>query len=231
MKQKSTLHILLLGPPGCGKGTQARLLCKHFDIPQVSTGDMLRAAIAEGGELGRRTEAIINSGALVPDEIIVTLVSDRIAGDDCRAGFLLDGFPRTVQQAEALDRVNIVLSHVLIFEVDDEEIVKRITGRRIHPASGRTYHLISNPPRKPGIDDLSGEPLIRREDDNPDLAHKRLDVYRRQTEPLLDFYKNKNRTEGRPDCVILDGTAGIDTIHRHILDALDESSDAATAHP
>ena len=218
---RQNLCILLLGPPGCGKGTQAKLLCKRFNIPQVSTGDMLRAAIAENSKLGRRTQEIVNHGGLVPDEIMTALVRERIQKDDCKGGFLLDGFPRTVQQARALDRTSLAMSHVFIFQLEDEEAVKRITGRRVHPASGRSYHLVSKPPRSPGLDDLTGEPLIQRKDDSAELAQKRLELYRRQTAPLVDFYKHKNQTTGQPHCLVLDGAAKIEALHQRITREID----------
>lgn len=219
MTSTSILRVLLLGPPGSGKGTQGNLLSKHFKIPQISTGDMLRAAVAEGQELGRRTQQIIHRGGLVPDEIMVALMQARLQQDDCHAGFLLDGFPRTVQQAQALDRINIGLSYVLIFQLDDEEVIKRITGRRIHQASGRSYHLVSNPPRSPGVDDLTGEALVQREDDSAELARKRLDVYRQQTAPLIDFYHHQSRTSV-VQCLFLDAAAAIHVVHQRILERL-----------
>jgi len=183
------MRIILLGAPGAGKGTQAQFLTETYSIPQISTGDMLRAAVKAGTELGKKVKSVMESGGLVTDEIIIALVKERITQDDCKNGFLFDGFPRTIPQAEALVEAGILIDHVLEIYVPDEEIIKRLSGRRVHPASGRVYHLDHNPPKKPGVDDQTGEALIQREDDKEDTVRKRLDVYHRQTWPLVEFYQ------------------------------------------
>lgn len=182
------MRIILLGAPGAGKGTQAQFLCEQFGIPQISTGDMLRAAVAAGTELGRQAKAIMDSGGLVSDDIIIGLVKDRLEHPDCAPGCLFDGFPRTIPQAQAMVDANIAVDHVVEIAVDDEEIVGRLSGRRVHPASGRVYHILHNPPAVEGIDDVSGEALIQRDDDREETVRKRLDVYQQQTRPLVDFY-------------------------------------------
>ena len=183
------MRLMLLGGPGAGKGTQAQLLCKHFNIPQVSTGDMLRMAIAIGTELGLAAKKTMDAGELVSDEIMIGLVEERLQMEDCKNGFLLDGFPRTIVQAEALKNIGIKLDHVIEIAVDDEEIVKRISGRRIHPGSGRVYHIEYNPPKDAGKDDDTGENLVQREDDKEEVIRKRLEVYHQQTEPLIEYYR------------------------------------------
>ncbi|MEC8718371.1 MAG: adenylate kinase, partial [Pseudomonadota bacterium] len=183
------MRIILLGAPGAGKGTQAQFLMDRFSIPQISTGDMLRAARAAGTELGQEAERYMSAGELVPDALIIALVKDRIAQPDCLNGFLLDGFPRTIPQAQALDEAGVAIDEVVALDVDDEEIVKRLSGRRVHEASGRIYHVEYNPPRVPGQDDQTGEPLIQRQDDQEETVRRRLEVYRDQTRPLVDFYQ------------------------------------------
>jgi len=183
------MRIILLGAPGAGKGTQAQFLTETYSIPQISTGDMLRAAVKAGTELGKKVKSVMESGGLVTDEIIIALVKERITQDDCKNGFLFDGFPRTIPQAEALVEAGILIDHVLEIYVPDEEIIKRLSGRRVHPASGRVYHLDHNPPKNPGVDDQTGEALIQREDDKEDTVRKRLDVYHQQTWPLVEFYQ------------------------------------------
>ena len=183
------MRIILLGAPGAGKGTQAKFLCDHFDIPQISTGDMLRAAVAAGTELGKQAKAIMDAGGLVSDDIIIGLVKDRIAQPDCVNGCLFDGFPRTIPQAEAMVAEDIAIDHVIEIDVDDEEIVARLSGRRVHPGSGRVYHVSHNPPQQEGVDDETGEPLIQRDDDKEETVRKRLDVYQQQTQPLVAFYQ------------------------------------------
>ena len=192
------MRLILLGGPGAGKGTQAKILCEKYNIPQISTGDMLRAAVKAGTPLGQQVKQVMESGALVSDDIIIALVKERIAERDCENGFLLDGFPRTIPQAEALRNADINLDHVIEMAVDDEEIVKRITGRRIHPASGRTYHVLYQPPKVENQDDETGEPLIQRDDDSEETIRKRLAVYREQTEPLVDFYQTWAATKDDP---------------------------------
>ena len=182
-------RLILLGPPGAGKGTQADLLCKEFNIPKISTGDMLREAIANQTDLGKEVSSILDSGALVSDEIIGSLLEERLSNDDCANGYLLDGVPRTLGQASILERMGIEFTNVIEIKVDDKVIVNRMSGRRVHPNSGRNYHIDFNPPKKEGLDDLTNEPLIQREDDKPETVLKRLDVYHEETKPLSDFYK------------------------------------------
>jgi len=185
------MKVILLGPPGAGKGTQAQFIRERFNIPQISTGDMLRQAVAEDSSLGRKASFIMDSGGLVPDDIIINLVKDRIQKPDCEQGFLLDGFPRTLAQAKALDSANIHVDNVLELEVSDNEIVERLAGRWVHPASGRVYHNKHNPPEKAGKDDVTGEKLIQRDDDKEITIRKRLNIYRTQTQPVASFYMNK----------------------------------------
>ena len=184
------MRLILLGPPGAGKGTQAQFICEHFDIPQISTGDMLRTAIREGSELGQKVKATMDAGQLVSDDLIIALVKERIAQSDCANGFLFDGFPRTIVQADALKDSGVVLDHVLEIAVNDEEIVKRLSGRRIHPASGRVYHVDFNPPQQPGRVDDTGDALIQRDDDLEATVRARLGIYHEQTEPLVRYYRD-----------------------------------------
>jgi len=190
------MRLILLGGPGAGKGTQSSFITEKYQIPQISTGDMLRAAIREGSELGKQAITVIDKGELVSDEIIIGMVKERIAQPDCKKGFLLDGFPRTITQAQALIDANIHISAVIEISVDDEEIVKRISGRRVHLDSGRTYHIDYNKPKKDGVDDDTGEPLVQREDDKEDTIRNRLSVYHSRTAPLVDFYKDKSEAGG-----------------------------------
>ena len=184
------MRVILLGPPGAGKGTQAQFICEHYAIPQISTGDMLRAAVKAESELGLQVKEVMTSGGLVSDEIIIALVKERIKEADCVNGFLFDGFPRTIPQAEALQEAGVTIDKVLEIAVADEEIVSRMSGRRVHEASGRTYHVVNNPPKQEGVDDVTGEPLVQREDDQEDTVRKRLSVYHEQTKPLVNFYKS-----------------------------------------
>jgi adenylate kinase len=184
------MRLILLGAPGAGKGTQAQFICEKYNIPQISTGDMLRAAVKAGTPLGLEAKKIMDEGGLVSDDIILGLVKERIAEDDCKNGFLFDGFPRTIPQAESLKEQGVPLDYVVEINVDDEEIIKRMSGRRVHLASGRTYHVIYNPPKVEGKDDETGEDLIQREDDNEETVRKRLDVYHSQTKPLVEFYSS-----------------------------------------
>lgn len=188
------MRIILLGPPGAGKGTQAQNITKAFNIPQISTGDMLRAAIKAGTELGKQAKAVMDAGKLVSDEIILGLVKERIAKDDCKNGFLFDGFPRTIPQAQALVDNGIEIDAVVELQVPDEKIVNRMSGRRVHLASGRTYHIVYNPPKVEGKDDVTGEPLVIRPDDEESTVRNRLKVYHEQTEPLVAFYKELSKT-------------------------------------
>lgn len=183
------MRLMLLGGPGAGKGTQALKLINYFNIPQISTGDMLRAAIAAGTELGKSAKKIMDAGQLVSDEIIIALVKERLEQPDCHRGFLFDGFPRTIPQADALQEARIRLDHVIEIAVPDDEIIKRISGRWVHRASGRVYHLQFNPPKNEGVDDITGEPLIQRDDDKEETIKQRLAVYHKQTEPLVNYYK------------------------------------------
>jgi len=182
------MRIILLGSPGSGKGTQAQFITEKFAIVQISTGDMLRAAVREGTPLGMEAKKVMDAGGLVSDEIILELIKERIARDDCKNGFLLDGFHRTIAQAEGLAKMGVELDYVIEIVVEDEEIIKRMSGRRVHLSSGRTYHVIYNPPKQEGIDDITGEPLIQRDDDKEETVRKRLGVYHEQTKPLVGFY-------------------------------------------
>ena len=185
------MRLVLLGPPGAGKGTQANALREKFGIPQISTGDMLRAAVKAGTPLGREAKKVIDSGQLVSDDIIMGLVKERLKKPDCRAGYLFDGFPRTIRQAEAMRENGIAVDYVLEIDVPDQEIITRMSGRRVHPGSGRVYHVQFNPPRAEGKDDLTGEPLVQREDDKEETVRQRLEVYRKQTRPLIEHYKKE----------------------------------------
>jgi adenylate kinase len=216
------MRLILLGPPGAGKGTQARFICQRYAIPQISTGDMLRAAIAAGTELGRRAKGVMDAGALVSDDIIIGLVKQRIAQPDCRNGFLFDGFPRTLPQAEATRVAGVVIDAIVEIEVPDDEIVARMSGRRAHIASGRTYHVAFNPPKHAGRDDVTGEPLVQREDDREEVVRRRLAAYHAQTEVLSSFYGALARS-GAPDAPVfisVDGTRGIEEVKAAILERL-----------
>ena len=189
------MNIVLLGPPGAGKGTQAESICSSYSIPHISTGNMLREAIESGTKLGLEAKSLMDSGILVSDEVIIGLVEERIAAPDCSSGFLFDGFPRTIPQAEALVERGIKIDAVVEIDVPDEDIINRMSGRRMHPASGRNYHIIYNPPVNEGKDDLTGELLIQREDDKPETVRDRLKVYEEQTSPLVDFYSRLSERE------------------------------------
>ena len=182
------MRIILLGGPGAGKGTQAGFIKEHFGIPQISTGDMLRAHVRQGTELGRQAKAVMDSGGLVSDQIIIGMVKTRLQDADCRNGYLFDGFPRTIPQAEAMQAAGVRIDAVVEIAVDDEEIIRRMSGRRVHPGSGRTYHQVFNPPKVAGHDDVTGEPLVQRDDDKEEVVRQRLRVYHEQTRPLVDFY-------------------------------------------
>ena len=213
------MRLILLGPPGAGKGTQARFVCDTFGIPQISTGDMLRAAIAAGTRLGRMAQGIMARGDLVSDDIVVALVKERLGQPDCKAGFLFDGFPRTIPQAEALLEAGIDIDRVVEIQVDDDEVVRRITGRRVHEPSGRVYHVLFNPPRVADRDDETGEPLTQRADDAEQTVRDRLAVYRRQTEPLVRFYTELARTTPL-EYRAVGGVGDVDSIRRDVLGAL-----------
>lgn len=219
----SQMRLMLLGGPGAGKGTQARLLISHFNIPQISTGDMLRAAIAAKSTLGLNAKKIMDSGQLVSDEIIIGLVVERLQESDCENGFLLDGFPRTSPQAEALKKVGIKLDHVVEIAVDDAEIIKRISGRRVHIASGRAYHIEYHKPQQDGIDDVTGEALVQRDDDREEIIRKRLEVYHKQTEPLIGYYKQWSASGvfDAPKFHRVFGEGGVDAIFHNILASLE----------
>ena len=186
------MKIILLGPPGAGKGTQAESICKTYQIPHISTGNMLREAVDAGTKLGLEAKSLMDAGILVSDEVIVGLVEERISQDDCSQGFLFDGFPRTIPQAEALLDRNIIIDAVVEIDVPDQEIIDRMAGRRMHPASGRNYHVVFNPPQTEGKDDITGEDLILREDDKPETVKDRLKIYSQQTSPLIEFYSGKS---------------------------------------
>ena len=215
------MRIILLGPPGAGKGTQAQFISKEFDIPQISTGDMLRAAIKEGSDLGKEAQAVMNDGGLVSDDLIINLVQERISKPDCAKGCILDGFPRTIPQAQALADANVAIDHVIEISVPDDNIVKRLSGRRQHAGSGRVYHIEHNPPKQAGIDDVTGEALIQREDDKENIIRERLDTYQKQTSALVGFYQDKAE-EGKnaPAYDKFDGTQAIDEVKKQILAAL-----------
>lgn len=216
------MRVILLGAPGAGKGTQAQFICERFSIPQISTGDMLRAAVKAKTELGLQVEQVMASGGLVTDEIIIALVKERILQDDCKSGFLFDGFPRTIPQAEAMVDAGVPIDVVLEIDVADNEIVKRLGGRRVHPNSGRVYHVDFNPPKVEGKDDETGEDLIQREDDQEATIRTRLDVYHEQTEPLVSFYKALEDS-GQPVKVIkVNGVASVDDIKEQILTSLSQ---------
>ena len=218
------MRIILLGAPGAGKGTQAQFLMGKYGIPQISTGDMLRAAIKAGTELGLEAKRVMDEGKLVSDEIIIGLVKERIAQDDCKDGFLLDGFPRTIPQADAMRDLGIDIDFVVEISVDDAEIIKRMSGRRAHLASGRTYHIVYNPPKVDGIDDVSGEPLVQRDDDAEETVKKRLDIYHDQTEPLIDYYTaySKSDESAAPKYVKINGIGSVDSIRDNIFKAIEK---------
>lgn len=216
------MRLILLGPPGAGKGTQAGFICERFGIPQISTGDMLRAAVAADSPLGREAKAAMDAGELVSDGVIIGLVKERIARPDCAEGFLFDGFPRTVRQAEAMRDAGVVLDAVVEIVVPDDEIVRRMSGRRVHLASGRTYHVVFNPPKVVGVDDITGEPLIQRDDDREETVRHRLETYHAQTEILASFYQDMERSgdANAPRLIRVDGTAAIDSVRDAILEEL-----------
>lgn len=214
------MRVILLGAPGAGKGTQARFITEQFGIPQISTGDMLRAAVKAETPLGLQVKDVMAKGGLVSDDIIIALIQERLAQADCVKGFLLDGFPRTIPQAEALKQAGVVLDQVLEIAVEDEEIVQRLSGRRVHSGSGRVYHIQHNPPKEAGKDDETGEALIQREDDQEDTIRKRLAIYHDQTKPLVDFYQNLGAAEGKPGYTCIEGIGSVDQIAAKVLSAL-----------
>ena len=216
------MRLILIGPPGAGKGTQAAHITQKFGIPQISTGDMLRAAAKAGTSLGLAAKTVMDAGQLVSDELVIGLVRERLKQPDCARGYLFDGVPRTIRQAEALKEAQVALDYVLEIDVPDEEIVTRMSGRRVHAASGRTYHVKFNPPKKEGRDDLSGEPLIQRDDDREATVKKRLEVYRAQTRPLVDFYGRwaASGDKAAPKCLRISGLGRVDEIKQRALAAL-----------
>jgi adenylate kinase len=216
------MRLILLGAPGAGKGTQAAFICRKYGIPQISTGDMLRAAVKAGTPLGLAAKKVMDSGALVSDQIIIGLVKERIAQPDCANGFLFDGFPRTIPQADAMKAAGVKLDYVLEIDVPAEAIVERMTGRRSHPASGRTYHVKFNPPKLEGKDDITGEPLVQRDDDKEETVKKRLEVYAAQTRPLVDYYANWAKADpaNAPKYRAIKGTGSVEEITARVLEAL-----------
>ena len=216
------MRLILLGAPGAGKGTQANFICKQFDIPQISTGDMLRAAVKAGTPLGVAAKKVMDSGGLVSDDIIIGLVKERITQPDCTGGFLFDGFPRTIRQADAMKEAGVALDVVLEIDVPEDAIIDRMSGRRVHLASGRSYHVKFNPPKVDGMDDVSGEPLIQRDDDREETVRKRLQVYQSQTRPLVDYYGQWAATgsAGAPRYARISGTGSVDEITARVMAAL-----------
>ena len=214
------MRIILLGAPGAGKGTQAQYICEQYGIPQISTGDMLRAAVKAQSELGKKVEKVMASGGLVTDEIIIALVKARIEEEDCKDGFLFDGFPRTIPQASALVESNILIDVVLEIDVQDDEIVKRLSGRRVHLDSGRVYHIVYNPPKNEGFDDVSGEELIQREDDQEETVRNRLRVYHQQTKPLVEYYTQLSSLDSNIRVIKINGLAKVDSIKEEIFNML-----------
>ncbi|MEJ2417548.1 MAG: adenylate kinase [Exilibacterium sp.] len=214
------MRIILLGAPGAGKGTQAKFITEKYGIPQISTGDMLRAAVKAGTPLGEKVQSIMASGGLVSDDIIIALVKERIAQDDCSNGFLFDGFPRTIPQAEALVDGGVDIDHVVEIHVEDEEIVSRLSGRRVHEASGRVYHLSYNPPKQDGVDDETGDPLIQRNDDKEETVRKRLQVYHEQTAPLVSFYQQRSKVDNSITYTRVIGKGSMKEISDKIFSAL-----------
>ncbi len=216
------MRIILLGGPGAGKGTQANVIKDKYGIPQISTGDMLRAAVKEGTPLGIEAKKVMDAGGLVSDDIILGLVKERSAQPDCANGFLFDGFPRTLAQAGALKEQGVNIDAVVEIDVDDEEIIKRMGGRRVHPGSGRTYHIVFNPPKREGLDDATGEPLVQRDDDQEDVVRQRLKVYHDQTEPLIGYYSNwaDAGTDGAPRYTRVQGTGKVEAISDAIFSTL-----------
>lgn len=216
------MRVILLGAPGAGKGTQAHLIMEKFGIPQISTGDMLRAAVKAGTSLGLQAKDIMTSGGLVSDDLIIALVKERISAGDCDNGFLFDGFPRTIPQAEALLDAGVHIDHVIEIDVADEEIVRRLSGRRVHEASGRVYHVIHNAPKHEGLDDATGEPLVQRPDDLEETVRKRLAVYHQQTKPLVGFYQTlaASKKENAPVYTRISGVGSVDSIREQLFSVL-----------
>lgn len=216
------MKLILLGAPGAGKGTQAAFITEKYGIPQISTGDMLRAAVKAGSKLGLEAKKFMDAGALVPDEVIIGLVKERIKEADCANGFLFDGFPRTIPQADAMKNAGVDLDFVIEIDVDDAEIIRRLSGRRVHPGSGRTYHVVFNPPKKEGVDDVTGEALIQRDDDKEQTIRKRLEVYHTQTQQLVDYYSRwaLSGMPGAPKYARVEGVGSLEDIRNRIFAAL-----------
>ena len=214
------MRVILLGAPGAGKGTQAKFITEKFGIPQISTGDMLRAAVKAGTELGLIAKSVMDSGGLVSDDLIINLVKERISQEDCKNGFLFDGFPRTIPQAEALVKAGVELDAVVEIAVEDEEIVQRIAGRRVHEGSGRVYHIVYNPPKVEGKDDVTGEDLVQRKDDTEETVRHRLSVYHSQTKPLVEFYQKLSAANGKPKYSHVEGVGSVEAITAKVLAAL-----------
>jgi len=216
------MRVILLGGPGAGKGTQAGYITERYNIPQISTGDMLRAHVKSGSELGKAAKKIMDEGGLVSDDIIMGMVKERITQDDCKNGYLFDGFPRTIPQADALKAAGVAVDAVVEIDVPDEEIIKRMSGRRVHLASGRTYHVVFNPPKEEGKDDVTGEPLIQRDDDQEETVKARLKVYHDQTEPLIDYYTKYSESgeAGAPKYLKIAGVGGVNDIRDAIFAGL-----------
>jgi adenylate kinase len=215
------MRLILLGAPGAGKGTQAQFICEKYGIPQISTGDMLRAAVKAESELGVQAKQVMDSGGLVSDDIIIGLVKERILDDDCANGFLFDGFPRTIPQAQAMVEAAVAIDHVVEIAVDNEEIVARLSGRRVHPGSGRIYHVKYNPPQQEGLDDVSGEPLVQRDDDTEETVRKRLGIYYSQTSPLIDFYQEMTSSDA-PGYHRIEGVGGVEDIRDAVFSSLSD---------
>jgi adenylate kinase len=213
------MRLILLGAPGAGKGTQAKFISEKYGIPQISTGDMLRAAVKAKTELGLQAKAVMDAGGLVSDDVIIGLVKNRITESDCAKGFLFDGFPRTIPQAQAMVNAGVTIDHVVEIAVDDEEIVARLSGRRVHPGSGRIYHVLFNQPKQEGVDDETGEPLVQRDDDSEATVRNRLKVYHEQTSPLINFYQNMEG-EKAPEYHRVEGVGSVDDIRKSVFAAL-----------
>lgn len=214
------MRLILLGAPGAGKGTQAQFICEKFSIPQISTGDMLRSAVKAKTKLGLQAKVVMDSGGLISDEVIIGLVKDRITQADCVNGFLFDGFPRTIPQAQAMVDAGVAIDHVVEIAVEDSEIVARLSGRRVHPGSGRVYHIIYNPPQTELLDDDTGEALVHRDDDSEETVRKRLEIYHEQTSPLIKFYQDM-KGESAPQYHRIEGVGSVEHIRRSLFSALD----------
>jgi len=216
------MRVILLGAPGAGKGTQAQFIKHKFDIPQISTGDMLRSAVKAGTDLGKKAKIVMDAGELVSDEIIIGLVKERVEERDCANGYLLDGFPRTIPQAEAMRKHGINVDYVLEIDVSDDDIINRLDGRRVHPDSGRVYHMIYNPPKNAGVDDVTGEPLVQRKDDEKETVQKRLEIYHQQTSPLISYYTewSKEADLRAPRYVRVEGSGTVEEIKDRLFEAL-----------